>query len=121
MMPPYSCAVPGRNGHVDERHDGDIERVAKAYEARRLDRALDIETTGQHQRLVGDEADRGALHTTETDDDILRVIRLDLEKVLFVDDLIDQLLYIVGLVRIIRHQRIERGLFAPGRVFWVKG
>ena len=45
-------------GHVDEGDDRDVERIAEAHEARRLDRALDVEAAGQHQRLVGDDADR---------------------------------------------------------------
>src|SRR6266446_7353721 len=39
-------------GDVDEGDDRDVEAVAEADEARRLDRGVDVETTGEKRRLV---------------------------------------------------------------------
>ncbi len=63
-------------GHVDERQNGNVERVAETNEARRLDRRLDVQAAGQHQRLIGDDADRIPFHASETDDDVLGMLRL---------------------------------------------
>ena len=103
-------------GHVDERDDRDAERVAEADEARRLDRALDVEAAREHQRLVGDDADRRALHPAEADHDVLRAVGLQLEEIAVVDGLDDQLLHVVRLVRVVRHQRVERHLEPVGRI-----
>ncbi len=117
MMPPYSCAGARQEArHVDEGHDRDVEAVAEAHEARRLARAVDVEAAGQHHRLVGDDADGRALHAGEADHDVAGVVRLHLEEIALVDDLLDQLLHVVGLVGVGRHQRVERGLVPFGRV-----
>ena len=87
MIPPHSCAVPGRKpGHVDERDERDVERVAGAHEPRRLDRGVDVEHARERGRLVADDADAMAAEPREAADDVLRVARLDLEEVAVVDD-----------------------------------
>jgi hypothetical protein len=74
MMPPYSCAGAGHEaGHVDEGHHRDVEGIAEAHEARRLDAALDVQAAGQHQRVVGHDAHALAVHAAEADDDVLGV------------------------------------------------
>jgi hypothetical protein len=88
-------------GHVDEGDDRDVEAVAEAHEARGLDRGLDVEAAGQHHRLVGDDADRPAVHAGEADDDVLGEVRLDFEEIALVHDLQDQFLHVVGLVGIV--------------------
>ena len=45
-----------------------------------------------------------------------RETRLQFEEIAVIDDLLDQLLHVVGLVRIGRNQRIERRLDAVRRV-----
>ena len=52
----------------------------------------------------------------EADDDVLGVVGQQLEEVAVVDDLEDQLLDVVGLVRVVRHERVERQLDPLGRV-----
>src|SRR5690606_24146766 len=65
---------------VDQREDRDVERVAGADEARGLLRGLDVQATGELGGLVGDDADAAALDATEADDDVHRVLTLDLEE-----------------------------------------
>ena len=95
---------------------GYVEAVAEAHEARALDRGVDVEAAGQHHRLVGDDADGAALHAREADEDVAGVIGLQLEEVALVDDLQDQLAHVVGLVRIDRHERVEREIVALGGI-----
>jgi hypothetical protein len=52
---------------------------------------------------------RLAVHAREADHDVLGVVGLQLEEVAVVDHLDDQLLDVVGLVRVVRHQGVERG------------
>ena len=50
MIPSHSCSVPGRKpGHVDERDERDVERVAGADEAPGLDRGVDVEHAGERR------------------------------------------------------------------------
>ena len=60
------------------------------------------------RRLVGDDADRAAAEPGEADDDVLGVLAMHLEEVALVDDRSDQLLHVVGLVRVGRDQPVER-------------
>ena len=86
--------------HVDKGQDRDVEAIAKPDKARRFARAVDVEAAGQHHRLVGDDPDRRTFDAGEPDQDIAGEIALDLEEVEVVDDLHDQLLHVVGLVRV---------------------
>ena len=110
MIPPHSCAVPGRKpGHVDEGDERDVERVAGADEARRLDRRVDVEHAGERPRLVADDADRMAAEPREPADDVLRPALVHLEEVAVVDDVPDHVLHVVRLGRLVRDQRVELG------------
>ena len=104
------------SGHVHERDDRNIERVAKTHKATRLDRRFDIKAPSLHERLIGHDADRVTVHPREADDDVLRMIRLELTELPVIDDLVDDFFNIVGLVRVVRHKRIEGHLGAIRRV-----
>ena len=106
-------------GHVDEGHQRDVEGVAEADEAGGLAAGVDVEDAGQHLRLVGDDADGLAVEAAEAGDDVLREVRGDLEEFGLVDRLQDQLLDVIGLVRIGRDQGVEAGLVALGVVVGV--
>ena len=87
MIPPHSCAVPGQEpGHVDERDERDVERVARADEPSRLHRRVDVEHAGERARLVADDADRVPAETREAADDVLREALVHLEELAVVDD-----------------------------------
>ena len=79
-------------------------------------RALDVQATGQHQRLVGHDAHGLAVHAGKADQDVLGVLGLHLEEVAIVHRLDDQLLHVVGLVRVVGHQRVQAQLHAVDRV-----
>ena len=117
MIPPHSCAVPGRKpGHVDERDERDVERVARADEARRLRRRVDVEHARERARLVADDADAPAAEPREAADDVLGEARLQLEEVPVVDDEPDHALDVVRLRRLVGNERVELGRLAVDRI-----
>src|SRR5215472_8358971 len=98
--------------HVDEGHDRNAERVAEAHEARGLARGIDVEHAREHHGLICDEAHAAPSEAAEAGDDVLGERLLQLEEVAFVRDLEDQFLDVVGLVRIVGDERVERFLLA---------
>src|SRR5690606_29004704 len=66
---------------VDKCHQRDIERVTEAHEARCLDAGGDIERSGEHGGLVRDDANAVPVETAKSDDDVPRVVRLDLQEI----------------------------------------
>ena len=103
-------------GHVHEGDDGDVEGVAKAHEARGLDAAFDVQAAGQHQRLVGDDADHVAVHAGKADDDVGRIVGLQLEELGIISRFDDEFFHVVRLVGVGRHERVQAHVGAAGRV-----
>ena len=101
--------------HVHQRQDRDRERIAEAHEPRGLARAVDVQAPGQHHGLVGDDADGASLQPDEPGQDVLGEGLLDLEEIALVRELVDQLLHVIGLVRVLGDQRVQRG-FRPGGI-----
>ena len=62
---------------------------------------------GQLHRLVGDDADGAALDPAEADDDVRREQRLHFQEVGVVQDVLDDPVDVIGLVRRVRHQRVQ--------------
>ena len=89
-------------GHVLERDERNVERVAEPHEARALHRRVDVEAPGEHRRLIGDDADRPAAQPREADDDVLREVPMHFEERAVVDDRADQIVHVVRLVRLRR-------------------
>ena len=109
MIPPHSCAVPGRKpGHVDERDERDVEGVARPHEARGLHRRVDVEHARERAWLVADDADRVPAEPRERAHDVLGPVRVHLEELAVVDDALDDALHVVRLVRAVRDDRVER-------------
>ena len=90
--------------HVLERHERDVEAVAEADEARALERRVDVEAPGQVRGLVRHDPDRPAAEPPEADDEVRRVLGLDLEEVPVVEHRLDDVLDVVGLVRLLGDQ-----------------
>ncbi len=85
--------------HVDEGQQRDVEGVAEADEARSLDRGVDVEAAGEDRGLVRHDADGPPVHPREPDDDVSRVVLLDLEEIPVVRDLPDHVPDVVRLRR----------------------
>ena len=49
--------------------------------------------------LIGDDANRAAIEPRESNDDVLRVVPVDLEEISFVGHRMNQIEHVVGLVR----------------------
>src|SRR5690606_8120126 len=76
----FLCGAGKEAWHIDEGHDGDVEAIAKAHEARALDGACDVEAAGEHQRLVCDYANRPTIHPSEASYDVGGVVGLQDRK-----------------------------------------
>ena len=103
-------------GYVHKGDDGDVERITKAHKTRGLDAGLDVQTACQHQRLVGYNAYGLAAHAGKANQDVLGVVRLQLEEVAVIHGLEDELLHVIGLVGVAGHQGVERHVGTVGRV-----
>ena len=100
--------------NIDQGEDRNPESVAEAHEPPGLTAGIDVETAGQHQRLVGDDADRLPVDADEGGDDIAGEGLLDLKYLALIGDAADDLLDVVGFVRI-RREPACRGIPPPGR------
>ena len=104
------------SGHVLERHERDLKRVAEAHEARALDARVDVETAGEDAGLVADDPDRPAVQPREADDDVPGEVLVHLEEVAVVHHQAHELLHVVGLVGGLGHDRRQGGLPPVDRV-----
>ena len=57
--------------------------------------------------MIGHDA-YGAVHVREADHDITRPMLLDFEEIPIVDDPVNHVLDVVGQIRFLREQRVER-------------
>ena len=85
-----------------------LKASQKRTKRARLLRGVDVEHAGQVLRLVADDADRVAVEAREADDDVLREVLVDLEELAVVDDQRDDVAHVVGLLRVVRDDRVER-------------
>ena len=102
--------------HIHKGDDRNIEGIAKTHKATGFDRALDVQTTGQHQRLVGHDAHGLSGHAGKTDEYVFRVLGLQLEEVAVVHRFQDQLFHVIRHVGVVRHQRVQTQVHALSRV-----
>mmetsp|Transcript_18806 Transcript_18806/g.38204 ORF Transcript_18806/g.38204 Transcript_18806/m.38204 type:complete len:332 (+) Transcript_18806:167-1162(+) len=99
--------------------EGNVESIAEADETRRFASRVNVEATCQVLRLVPDHADGATLEASETGDNVLGKIRLDLKEVVVIHDLVDDLMHVVGCVGVIGHNSAKRFLLAPAVVLGV--
>ena len=71
---------------------------------------------GEVRRLVRDDADGAAAEPREADDDVARVVPVHLEERPIVGDRVHEVEHVVGLVRRLRHEAIERLVLAVDRI-----
>ena len=95
--------------NIDECDERDVERVAETDEPRRLLRGVDVEYSREVGGLICDDPDRMAGKSAETNDDVAGIERRHLEEGAIVDDQPDQLLHVVGFVRIVGNQSAQLG------------
>ena len=98
--------------HIDKGQDRNFKGIAEPDKARGFAAGIDIQTACQHDGLVGHNAHRLAFDADESGDDIGGEILLNLEEIALVGNLRDQFFHVVGLVRIVGHQRVQAGFQA---------
>ena len=81
-----------------------------------LTRGVDVENAGEKRRLIGDDADGAAVQARKADDEIFREVLVDFEEVAVVDDGVNGVLDVVGLLGIVGDQRVERRVAAIGGI-----
>ncbi len=102
MMPPCYWPTPGRRD-VLEHHEGDVEGVAEADEARALHRGVDVEDPGQHGRLVGHDTHRMTAQVGEAREDVAGEVGRHLVEDAVVDDPLYDIMHVIGLVGVVRY------------------
>src|SRR5262249_26203043 len=102
--------------HVLERDERNVETVAEPDEAGALERGVDVETSGQVRRLIGDDPDRPAAEPSETDDQIGREAGVDFEEIALVEHRADDVEHVVGLVRLVGYDALEAFVAAVDRI-----
>ena len=108
MMPFHSWSVPGRKpGTSTKVSTGTLKASQVRTNRAAFSDGVDVEGAGELHRLVGDDADRAALDAAEADDDVRREQRLHLEELAVVDDVLDDGVHVVGLVRRVGDERVE--------------
>src|SRR5574341_2433535 len=82
-------------GHVLKGDQRDIETITEADESRCLDRGIDVQYSGPHCRLVGNDAHTVATQSCEANDHILGEMLVNLIEVPVVHDHADHIFDIV--------------------------
>ncbi len=95
-------------GDVDEGHQRNVEGIAEADKAGTLARCVAVKHTGEIFGLVGNYADCLAVETGKADDDIFCVFALDFKEFAVVDDCVDDLIHVIGMVGRVRHDLVQR-------------
>src|SRR5262249_54380543 len=103
-------------GYVLEGDQRDVEGVTETHEPRAFHRRIDIEASRQKRGLIGDDANRAAVHAREPDHDIPGEMFVYFEKLAIIHNAVDDVLHVVGQIRFRRYYRIERHIHAIGRI-----
>ena len=103
-------------GDVDERDDGNVERVAEADKAGALAAGVAVKNTGVDAGLVGYHADRLAVEASKADDDVACEVALHFHEFPVVDNGTDDLVHVVGHVGVVRYDLVQTVFFAVNGV-----
>ena len=94
-------------GHVLESDQGNIKSVAKTHKSRALERGVDVQHSGKHRGLVGDDPYGPAIQAREPDNQIFREMFVHFKQVPVVRHGLDDVLHIVGHPRIVGNDAVE--------------
>ena len=100
-------------GQCEQRH---VETVAATDETCALVGSVYVEHAGQHRRLLGHDTHHAPPQTGETHDQVGGEPLLHLQEIPVVHDGVNDLLHIVPLCRVLRHQRVQRFVGSVRRV-----
>ncbi len=99
-------------GHVYKGDDGDVECVAKAHKAGRFFGRVNVQHAGQDGGLLAHDAHRETAHAGKADDDVARVMLVDLEKVALVYHVGDDVFHVIRFVGVVGHDAVQGGFAA---------
>ena len=98
--------------HIDEVHDGQVERVGEIDETRDLLRGFRRPAAAIEEGIAGQHRHRPAVEAREPGNRRAAVFPADLEEAFAVDDGVHDLPHIVDLAAVARH-RLQQEFFAP--------
>ena len=108
MIPPYSCAVPGKNpGTSTNVTSGMLNASQKRTNRAAFTDALMSSAPAITFGWLATTPDRMPVQVREADHDVHREIRLHLEELAVVDDHADDVLDVVRLLRVVGDDRGE--------------
>ena len=107
----FLCISRKESRYVFKRDQRNIEAVAEADETAGLVAGINIEHTGQVSRLVGYDTYRTASHAGETDDDVLGKVGHYFKEIAVVYHSFNDILHVVGNIRISGNNCIQRCIF----------
>ena len=102
--------------HVLERHDRDVERIAKPNEPGALCGRIYVQAPGKKRRLIGHDSNGTSIEPREADYDVLRPMFMDFEERPIIDHAMNDFLDVIRDVRFHWHDRIQRGIGAVNRI-----
>ena len=100
--------------HINESDNRNFKRITKPHEARRFSAGIAIEHTRQNHRLIGHKPDSAPLNPPKPGDDIAREFLGNFKEIALINHLEDEFFHIIGLVGIIRDERIKAHIPALG-------
>src|SRR5260370_2410420 len=103
-------------GDIFESNQGNIEAIAEAHETRAFYRRIDVERSSKKRRLIGHEANRPTVHPRKSYDNVFRVVLVHFEKISVVNYGADDVLYVVGKIRLRGHNGVECRIRAVGGI-----
>ena len=86
-------------GNILECNERDVEAVAKSNKSGRFYRRVDVQDARKESGLIRHDTDRLSTEPCESDDDVGRKMFLDLEKITFIDNRMNNVADVVGLIR----------------------
>ncbi len=93
--------------NILEGDERDVEGVAETHEARALHGSVDIENPGEEGRLIADDPNGAAIKARKAHDKVFRIMFVDFEEVTIVDDRVDGIFHVVGLLGIGGNEGVE--------------
>ena len=105
-----------KSGDIFKCDQRNVEGVAETHETCAFHGTVDIQNAGKKCRLIADDADRTAIEPRKTHHNIFGVVFVHFEEVAVVNDGLNDILHVVGLLRVGGNKRVERFIAASCRI-----
>ena len=105
------------SGNIDERDDGEAERVTKADKSGSLLARFNVERSRHFLRLVGNNPDRLTFDAGEPHKNVGREQGVYLKEGTFIHRVFNDVAHVVGLVRTVGDDDVEFAVAIVGRFF----